>query len=417
MKILKKAAALALLTVLPLGAAGCGTAGRQPIELTEPAGAGEVPSGETPKLDGAFEEGSADFAVSLLKNSADTEKNFMVSPLSVQLALAMTANGADGATKKQMEQVLCGGMDIDTLNRCCKLYTDGLADTQNTRFSIADSIWIRDGFDVSGDFLKTNSAFYDASVYKAPFDEQTVKDINKWVYDKTHKMIDGVIEEIDEDAVMYLINAVAFDAEWQEIYEESQIRKSTFTEENGKQYERDMMFSEENYYLEDDMATGFMKNYLDGYAFVGLLPKEGVTVDEYIASLDGGNFLKMLQNKKNTSVDAGLPKFESEYSAELSEALSEMGMPAAFDSLQADFSKMNAAMPLYVGAVVHKTYINVDERGTKAGAVTSVEIKCEGAPETPTERYEVYLNRPFVYAVVDLNTNLPIFIGAVRSLE
>lgn len=418
---LKRTAAFALSAVMLFCVTGCGTyksTSVKPVELTgptvpmPPAGTGDTQNLE---LDGIFAEGTADFAINLLKNSLDDEKNSMVSPLSVLLALAMTANGADGETLKQMEQVLCGGMSIDELNRYCKLYAESLPDTQKARFSIANSIWIRDSYDVRDEFLTANNTFYDASVYKASFGDQTVKDINKWVYDKTQKMIDGVIDKIDADAVMFLINAIAFDAEWQNVYEEIQIRKNTFTEEGGKQYEVDMMFSDEDYYIEDGKATGFVKNYLDGYAFVGLLPKEGVTVDEYIASLKGEDFLKMLENKKEALVYAGLPKFESEYSVELKEALSEMGMPDAF--CNADFSRINADGELYIGSVIHKTYISVDERGTKAGAVTSVEMDNESMPIMPVEYYEVYLDRPFVYAIVDTNTNLPIFIGAIRSLE
>lgn len=417
LQTVKRTAAFVLALLMLLGVSGCGTYKSTSMKAEEltggvgPAGADDVPDIEP---GGTFAEGTADFAVNLFKNSLDDEKNSMVSPLSVLLALAMTANGADGETLKHMEHVLCSGMSIDELNRYCKAYADGLPSTQKTRFSIANSIWIRDSFDVRQEFLTANSTFYDASVYKAPFDAQTVKDINKWVYDKTQKMIDGVIEEIEADTVMYLINAIAFDAEWQKVYEKGQTRKNTFTEEDGKQYEVDMMFSDENYYIEDDKATGFVKNYLDGYAFVGLLPKEGVTVDEYIASLSGDGFLRMLANKKDALVFAGLPKFESEYSIELKNVLAEMGMPDAFDSEKADFSKMNAVDRLYIDSVIHKTYISVDERGTKAGAVTAVTMKDEGMM---MEYYNVYLERPFVYAIVDLKTNLPIFIGAVRSLE
>ena len=414
---LKRTAAFALSALMLFCVTGCGTyksTSVKPAELTGPAAAAGTGDTQNLELDGVFAEGTADFAINLLKNGLDDRENSMVSPLSVLLALAMTANGADGETLKQMEQVLCGGMSIDELNRYCKLYAESLPNTQKSRFSIANSIWICDFYDVRDEFLTANSTFYDASVYKAPFDDQTVKDINKWVYDKTQKMIDGVIDKIEEDTVMYLINAIAFDAEWQNVYEEGQTRKNTFTEEDGKQYEVDMMFSDEDYYIEDGKATGFVKNYLDDYAFVGLLPNEGVTVDEYIASLNGEGFLKMLENKKQTVVFAGLPKFESEYSVELKEALSEMGMPEAFDKERADFSKINAAGQLYIDSVIHKTYISVDERGTKAGAVTAVTAKDESIP---MEYYRVYLDRPFVYAIVDTNTNLPIFIGAIRSLE
>lgn len=416
----KKSAALVLAAVMLLSVSGCGTYKSSSVktvkseELTGAAGTGEGDDVQNVSLDDVFIGGTAEFAVNLLKNSVSDKDNSMVSPLSVLLALAMTANGAEGETLKQMESTLCGGVSIKELNRYCKTYAGQLLNSQKTRFSIANSIWVRDNFDVREDFLTVNNTFYGASVYKAPFDDSTVNDINKWVYDKTQKMIDGVVEEIDEDTVMYLINAIAFEAEWQKVYEEGQTRENHFIEEGGRQYDVDMMFSEEDIYIEDKNATGFVKNYLDGYAFVALRPKDGVTLDEYINSMSGEGFLKMLENKKSALVYAGLPKFESEYSLEMKKVLSQMGMPIAFDKQRADFSGMNALEQLYIDSVIHKTYIKVDERGTKAGAVTSVTVKNESMP---SEYYNVTLDKPFVYAIVDTQTNLPVFMGAVRTLE
>lgn len=412
----KRAAALLLAAAVLSGATGCGTyrsTSMKPVELTPPPIAGEGGTNpEGTEVDDVFAGAAADFAVSLFQNSAGDSENAMVSPLSVLLALAMTANGADGNTLRQMEQTLGGGMSIDELNRYCKAYAEKLPSTSKSRFSIANSIWIRDSFDVRSEFLTANHHFYDAAVYKAPFTAQTVDDINRWVCEKTRNMIDGIIDQISPDTVMFLINAIAFDAEWETVYEETQVRKGGFTAEDGTKRAVDMMFSEEAYYIEDGRATGFIKNYLDGYAFVGLLPNEGVTVDDYIASLSGDGFLKMLAAKKTTVVYAALPKFETEYSLDLREPLCAMGMSDAFGK-EADFSGMDAGQKLYIDSVKHKTYINVDERGTKAGAVTSVTMNVESMPQ---DYYEVYLDRPFVYAIVDTQTNLPIFIGAVRTV-
>ncbi len=423
--ILKRGAATALAVVTAFGAAGCGTS-RQPGISAQKlvAGEGQNLSATEPvaDIDGAeidkeFIEGAASFAAELFKNSADGKENSMVSPLSVLLALSMTANGAKGNTLAQMEEVLCKGMSIDRLNAYCRTYAKSLPDTPKAKLSIADSVWVRNGFEVKDEFLGTVGAYYDADVYRAPFDGQTVRDINCWVSDKTDGMIDEVIDKISGDTVMYLINAIAFDAEWEKIYENTEVRDAVFTTGGGEEKKVSMMYSTEDYYVEDDKASGFVKNYRDGYAFVGLLPKEGVTLDEYIASLDGPAFIKMLDDKKTGTVYAGLPKFESEYSLTMNDALRAMGMTDAFAMGTADFSGIcgNPDDRIFINSVIHKTYINVDERGTKAGAVTVVEMK-EGSAMMPSFAYEVYLDRPFVYAIVDTGTNLPVFIGAVRDI-
>lgn len=425
-KAVKRIVVCVIMAAVVLNAAGCGTYKSSSIkaqELTAEAVTGDATgdekrpiggSGANVELDDAFVGGAADFAIGLFKRSVSKEGNSMVSPLSVLLALAMTANGADGETLVQMEQMLCDGISIDKLNEYCKAYVDALPATRKAQLSIANSIWIRDDFDVKKDFLVTDSVYYDASVYKAAFDGQTVNDINVWVSDKTKKMIDRIIDKLDENTVMCLINAVAFDAEWQSIYEDTSVRDGVFTTEDGSTQNVTMMHSSEHGYIKDEKATGFVKEYRDGYSFVALLPNEGVPLDEYIASLDGESFIRMLKGKKDAVVHATLPKFESEYEIELNDVLSDMGMSDAFVDGKADFSGMSDSK-LHIGMVKHKTFIKVDERGTKAGAVTVV--MANGTGVMTEDIYEVNLDRPFVYAIVDDGTNLPIFIGAVRSVD
>lgn len=218
---------------------------------------------------------------------------------------------------------------------------------------------------------------------------------------------------------MYLVNALAFEAEWQSIYEKHQVRDRTFTTESGTKRKVEMMYSGEHFYLDDGNATGFIKYYAGRkYAFAALLPNEGTSVSDYVMTLTGEGLYKLLTSPVNISVDAGLPKFEFEYGTELSETLSSMGMSDAFDANLADFTGLgvSSAGNIFINRVIHKTYIKVGERGTKAGAATVVEMT-DGAAAEPLEAKSVVLDRPFVFMLIDAETCLPFFIGTVMDID
>ncbi len=359
-----------------------------------------------------------DFAVRLLQSANAEAENTLLSPLSVMYALSMTANGAAGETRTQMEQTL--GLDVDTLNRFLSTYRAMLPQEKQYKLHLANSIWYRDSSRFTPDehFLQTNANYYDAALYKAPFDSTTCDDINKWVNKETDGMIPDILDEIPDGAVMYLVNALAFAAEWNEIYEETQLRQnSTFTMEDGTERTVTMMSSLESTYIANENATGFFKYYTgEEYAFAALLPNEGMSVADFVASLDGAALHEMLSAPQNCDVSVLLPQFETQCSAELSPVLREMGMPLAFDELNADFSKMGTSEngPLYIGRVLHETNIEITAKGTVAGAATIVEMTNGCAIDTSEAKF-VNLNRPFVYMLIDCKTHTPFFIGTMMD--
>ena len=362
---------------------------------------------------------ATDFAIRLFKQTNEDGKNTLISPLSVLCALAMTANGAEGETREQMEAVL--GMSVEELNLYLYSYINALPQGEKYKLSVANSIWFTDDdrFTVNQDFLQTNADYYGADIYKTPFDKQTLKDINNWVKNETDNMIPKVLEDIPDAAIMYLINALAFEAEWTEIYEKNQVRDKTFTKEDGTKQDVELMYSTEGKYLEDENATGFVKYYKERkYAFVALLPNEGVTVSEYVNSLDGASLAALLANAESRSVETAIPKFESEYDIEMSSILEAMGMSNAFNVTFADFTGIgdSTEVGIYISKVIHKTYIQVGEKGTKAGAVTAIEMN-DGSAGPPDEIKQVYLDRPFVYMLIDCETNTPFFIGTVMDVN
>ena len=360
-----------------------------------------------------------DFAIRLFQASNEKDKNTLISPLSVLCALAMTANGAEEETLAQMEEVL--GMTTEELNLYLYSYMKNLPQGDKYKLSLANSIWFTEDerFTVNQDFLQTNADYYGADIYKAPFDKQTLKDINNWVKQNTDGMIPEILDQIPPEAIMYLVNALAFEAEWSEIYEKHQVKDGEFTKEDGTKQDVKFMYCSEGTYFEDEKATGFMKRYVGGkYAFVALLPDEGVTVSEYIASLDGESLNALLANPQYATVHTSIPKFETEYKVEMSEILKSMGMTEAFDMYNADFEGFGTSTDgnIYISRVLHKTFISVGEKGTKAGAATIVEMK-DGAAAEPTEPKEVYLDRPFVYMLVDCENNIPFFIGTMMDVN
>ena len=360
-----------------------------------------------------------DFAIRLFKASNENGKNTLISPLSVLCALTMTANGAEEETLAQMEEVL--GMTTDELNLYLYSYMKNLPQGDKYKLSLANSIWFTEDerFTVNQDFLQTNADYYGADIYKAPFDKQTLKDINNWVKQNTDEMIPEILDQIPSEAIMYLVNALAFEAEWSEIYEKHQVKDGEFTKEDGTKQDVKFMYGSEGTYFEDEKATGFMKRYKGGkYAFVAMLPNEGVSVSEYIASLDGESLNALLANPQYATVRTSIPKFETEYKVEMSDILQSMGMTEAFDMYNADFEGLGTSTGgnIYISRVLHKTFISVGEKGTKAGAATIVEMK-DGAAAEPTEPKEVYLDRPFVYMLVDCENNIPFFIGTMMDVN
>ena len=409
---------LILICSMAVNLTGCATK-VQAADLMEGVQANTV-TGKA--ADDAFAQSQMRLAVDLFQSSVleSKDENVLISPLSIQLALAMTANGADGNTKAEMEALLGGEISLEDLNEYLYSYVNNLPSAEKYKLQIANSIWFRDDegrLQVEKGFLQKNADYYGAQAYKAVFDDQTLKDINNWVKDHTDGMIDSILDQIDEDAVMYLINALVFDAEWQHVYDKSDVYKGKFTNIGGTEKQVDMMHSEETVYLQDENAIGFMKPYSGSkYNIAVLLPNEGVDIYEYIAGLTGESLMETLSTPQLGMVMATLPKFSYEYELTMNDVLKELGMPSAFSGDTADFSKMahSSRGNIYIGDVLHKTFISVDELGTKAGAVTKVQMNDESAPMS---EWVVTLNRPFVYMIIDNKTNLPVFIGTVMDVQ
>ena len=357
----------------------------------------------------------ADFAVSLFQNSLTEGENMLVSPLSVLSALAMVANGAEGETLSQMEAVL--GATPEQLNSWFHSYMSRLG--EEDALHLANAIWFNthERFTPDPDFLQTNADYFGAGIRSGEFDDALCREINKWVEEHTDGMIPEILDEIPEDAVMYLVNALAFEARWASTYREEQVRDGIFTTEDGREQEARLMHDTVFAYLELDNAAGFLRHYKDGYAFAALLPHAGVTVAELAASLEGEELTALLAQPQSVPVKTAIPKFQGESSLKLNEILANMGMGDAFDQERANLTGLGTSSRgnVYINKVLHKTFISVSEEGTRAGAATMVEAN-DRAMGVMVDQKEVILDRPFIYMIVDTETNLPIFMGTCMDL-
>jgi len=357
------------------------------------------------------------FAMELFKKSLSEDgKNTLISPLSVIYALGLTANGADGNTLSQMEDVL--NFNISDLNNYLYSYAKQKAQDDSATLSIANSIWFTDDegmLKVNHDFLQTNADYYNAAANRANFaDPDTVKDINNWVKENTKGMIPEIINELEPTDVMVLINALAFEAEWSKEYEKGSIREGVFTLEDGTEQNVEFMHSEEHRYIGDENSKGFMKYYKGKYAFAALLPNENISIDEFVSTLSGEKITNMLTTLSSRTCYTSIPKFETEYDVRMVNIFKSLGMTDAFSGGTADFSKMGEADGRHLGNIIHKTFISVGELGTKAGAATAVIMKAECSP---TDVVNISLNRTGVYMLVDTENSVSLLIGTLMNVK
>ncbi len=410
---LKKLLAAALAAAWLLGTAGCASQAIAAKDLTKNVKKAE----QTVFLDEAAQDKAIEdltgFGVKLLqKEMGKTDP--LLSPLSIAAALSMTANGAVGETKAQMEEVL--GASADTLSSSFAALQSALKNDKQLK--LANSIWLKDTptLHVEDAFLQKNADCFGAGIYAAPFDDSTKTAINDWVKEKTDGMIPEILDKISADSVVYLVNALAFDAKWEDIFETTQVRTGRFTSREGVEQTGDFLYGETSQYLSGEHAEGFLK-YYEGqkYAFAALLPEEGMDITDFVSGLTGQALHAILSSPQTETVEFGLPKFKTAFDTELSESLKALGMTDAFDGEKADFSALGSSDEgnILISRVLHKTFIQVDEAGTKAGAATAVDMVTGSAAEYP---HSVYLERPFVYMIVDMETKLPVFLGALTEL-
>ncbi len=349
-------------------------------------------------------------------NETDAEgKNIMISPLSVSLALAMAYNGAEGDTKKEMEDMLHKlNLTPDEINQSYKTLVDGLKSHDvNVTLQIANGIFYHQNFSVKSDFLNTNKNYYSAEVRALDFanSKNTLETINGWVSDKTHEKIESILDVISPNDVMVLVNAVYFNGEWTYRFEKDNTADRVFFYEDGSNRNVPTMMIEEkfNYYQHDRFEMLELPYGGGKYSMLVFLPKEGVTVNQTIGMLTPGNIDLWTGQMQSWKKKVFLPKFEFKYDNGLNDELQSLGMVDAFLPEKANFKGITEAQQIFISEVIHKSYIKVDERGTEAAAVTGIAFETTSAG--PSNIFAV--DHPFAFAIKEKDTNAILFIGKV----
>lgn len=351
--------------------------------------------------------------------SEKPEDNLFISPLSISSALSMTLNGANGQTKDEMLKVLgAEKINLDELNQAYQTLLQELPNLDpKVDLGIANSIWYRQGFEVNPSFLNTNTTYYSSEVRPLDFTKPEAKDIiNKWVSDKTNKLIPSIIDQIQDNSVMFLINAIYFKGAWRKQFDTKKTYDSDFFVTNSKQVPVKMMSYGSGLikmpYFGNEKLHAVKLPYADSvYSMTVILPKEGFTVKDVLPELTLTNWNSWNKSFSSEEIFFALPKFSMRYENSLNSSLEALGIRTAFMPGQADFSGIAAGKELSISNVKHKSFIEVNEAGTKAAAATSVEIVVTSIPNNP----QFIVDRPFIFVISESRTNQALFIGKMMN--
>ena len=348
------------------------------------------------------------------------QENIMISPLSVSYALGMTCNGAARTTLEAFKEVLHFSDLTETeVNESYKDLMEQMLDLdQKVEFSIANSIWYRLGFQVLDEFIQTNKDYFDAEVKEADFgDPATLDKINGWIEDKTNGKIKDMLDFIPVDAVMYLINAIYFNAPWKYEFEKTDTYQGDFNLADGTKHQVDYMrVSGDFQYTSNEDFTAVELPYGDSaFSMVVMLPSQDKVIADLVAKLDGAHWDSWYENSRFTGVEITLPKFKYEWKDSLNDPLKNLGLGIAFSPFEADFTRITPPGGIYISRVIHQTFIDVMEEGTEAAAATIVEMRelsSGGGGPIPFKA-----DRPFLYVIKENSTGAILFMGKVGRPE
>ncbi len=367
------------------------------------------------------ESANNSFAANLFSKVAAQEagKNFFISPLSVSMALAMTLNGASGQTYIDMQKTLgLGGLSNEDINQSYQsLMTmfDNL--DPSVTFNIANSIWYRNTFQVLGSFITTDSMYFDSEVRSLDFnDPNSAAVINSWVSSKTNGKIPSIISPpIDPAVMMYLINALYFNGTWKYAFDSVNTKPYSFYLSNGLTEIDSMMVMRDtlNYYSDANFQVVELPYGSGDYSMLVLLPTTTSSASQF-AAFNQTEVNNIIGGLSSQDVQLTLPKFKVEYSTSLKNVLTQMGMGIAFTA-NADFTKINPTGHLAISDVIHKTYIDVNENGTEAAAVTVVVVVTTVVAEPIHGPINVDVNRPFLFLIKENHDNTILFLGAITQ--
>ncbi len=397
-----------LFVLILLSTFGCDT--------TEPT----EPLRELSSAEAKIVEADNSFGLKLFKeiNTEMADSNVFISPLSISMALGMTYNGARESTEEAMRTTLeFGDLSRVEINESYKSLIELLRGIDSdVEFNIANSIWYRDDFTFEQDFFERCRDYFDARVSGLDFSQsEAVKDtINSWVEENTNGRIKDILEFVSPDAVMFLVNAIYFNGIWTYQFDEEDTKEESFHLPGGGTKDCNMMEIRSLFkYFEDSLLQAIDIPYGNGnYSMTVILPGYGKNIDELIAGLTQEKWDEWMNNFSEDSVNLFLPKLKLEYKTDsiLKKVLTDMGMGIAFTGA-ADFTGMYSPGGIFIGKIIHKTFLEVDEEGTEAAAATVVAM--ESGPGPGTYYPTIYVDRPYIFAIRENHSGTILFIGKI----
>lgn len=364
---------------------------------------------------------SSEFGFNLFKkiNKVEAQNNIFISPLSVSMALGMALNGASGTTYDAMKSTLeFSSLTKQQINETYQSLIGLLTKSDpKVTFNIANSIWYKNTFNFKKEFIDINKKYFNAEVESLDFtNNNSVNIINNWVNEKTNGKISKIVEKIPQNIIMYLINAIYFKGTWKYEFNKKSTQQDIFNDINGNQITCNMMAQKNKflYYSNSDLQIIDLPYGNENFSMVVILPVWGKNVNEVIEQLDKNTWNNYLSNLKKEEGTIQLPKFKLENKYLLNKVLKQLGMEIAFDKGKADFTNMNKSGGIYIDEVLHKTFVQVDEEGTEATAVTSVSF---GVTSAGGNGFLMRVDRPFVFIIKEKNSNSILFMGKVIKPE
>lgn len=355
------------------------------------------------------------FGLELFKriNERDKDKNIFISPLSVSFAIGMVLNGAGSQTYDSIKKTLfVTDLSQTEINQSYKSLTDLLLGVDpKVKFKIANAIFYRNNITIKNNFFDENKKYFNALIEGLDFaTPASVNKINKWANENTEGKIPIIVERISENEIMFLLNAVYFKADWKLPFDKSMTRDDWFKKSIKDSVACKMMTQEINAgYFENDNFQVIELPYSNGAYSMGIiLPKIGQNIDQIIKNLSEESLKQCFDQMEPREVKLFLPKFQIRYKIDLSPVLKSLGMSIAFDPENADFTKIyEGPERAYITNVAHSTFVEVNEEGTEAAAVTSITIGITSI----RDRIVVRCDRPFLFMIKEKNTNSIVFIG------
>jgi len=361
---------------------------------------------------------SEKFATTFFKLAAKKpDSNVVVSPYSVSTALSMAYNGAGSKTKTEMQDVLgYSGLSDEAVNQQnSSLYKSLMHVNPTSELTIANAMFANKNFEFLKAFMDSNQKYYGAKLETLDFaDLSTVNRINNWVKENTKSKIPSILDKVAPDAILYLVNAVYFKGVWLDEFKKEETQQTEFKLNNGTKKTVEMMNrSAKMSYFAGNNFQAVMLPYKDNRLQMCIfLPDKKSNITAFINSLTPESWSEWNQQFRKEEGHLGLPRFKVEYKTELSEVLKAAGMPCAFEDSCADFKKMIEQNAM-ISRVLHKTYLEVNEKGTEAAAATAIEMSVTSAPMNPKPPFDMICDRPFVVAIRDEKTNAILFVGAI----